>query len=141
MSGSSTLIIWGEKILLFHRDDTPLIPNPDCWSLPGGGIEKDETPLQAVKRELMEEVSYCPKNIKFLIEIKNKAHNSSYVYLSFVEDGEAKFFKHGPGEGQEIGFFSMDETLKLKLTPILRRYLIKFKKEIEEMMRNKITPK
>ena len=34
------------------------------WEFPKGGIEKSETPLQAVIRELKEETSLCPKKIE-----------------------------------------------------------------------------
>ena len=48
MNGSSAIIIHKNKILLFHRDNIPTIPYPDHWQLPGGGIEKGETPLVAL---------------------------------------------------------------------------------------------
>ena len=38
------------------RDDTPNIPFPACWDLPGGGREGDETPAQCALRETHEEV-------------------------------------------------------------------------------------
>lgn len=38
------------RILLCHRTDR------DLWNLPGGGLEKGETPWQGVKREVKEEV-------------------------------------------------------------------------------------
>lgn len=113
---ANAIICWKDKILLFHRDNIPTIPAPDCWQNPGGGIEVGETPLQGLKRELLEEVSYYPKNIEFLGKIKKKDGFTSYIYVSFVTDDEAKLFKHGMGEGQEIKFFTIDEMDDLKLT-------------------------
>jgi len=140
MNGSSAIIIHKNKILLFHRDDIPTIPYPDHWQLPGGGIEKGETPLVALKRELTEEVSFVPRDINFLGKLKTK-NGLAYLYLSFVNDKEAKQFKHGEGEGQEIGFFTIDEALKLKLQPAIKDRFIKSKSEIEEAMKNKTVSK
>lgn len=122
-SSASALIIWKEKILLFHRDDIPTIPDPDCWQLPGGGMEEGETPGETVRRELTEEVSFAPKGLKFLVELKgsNKEGLSTFLYYALVNDEEAAKFKHGPGEGQEIRFFTLDEAKKLKLSAGLRK--------------------
>ncbi|UTX51538.1 NUDIX domain-containing protein [Candidatus Saccharibacteria bacterium TM7i] len=38
-----------QKILLIQREDT------EQWALPGGFVDEDETPLQAVQREAFEE--------------------------------------------------------------------------------------
>ena len=44
-------IIWDhqDRVLLCHRRDI------DAWNLPGGGIEQDELPTEAVIREVLEE--------------------------------------------------------------------------------------
>lgn len=40
------------QVLLCHRTDV------DLWNLPGGGVEKGETPRQAVMREVKEETGF-----------------------------------------------------------------------------------
>lgn len=137
---AGALIIWKNKILLFHRDNIPTIPSPDCWGLPGGGIENGETPLEGAKRELMEEVSHVPEKLEFLSKIPRDNHYS-FVYYSFVSDQESLLFKHGVGEGQEIKFFTIEEAFKIKLTPFMKDTLHKYRKEIEEAMKTKTVPK
>jgi len=51
------------------------------WRLPSGRVNKGEKPIQAAKRELMEEIGYCPKKIKLFYKT-NPAQ--SYEYIHFV---------------------------------------------------------
>src|SRR6266508_2926722 len=46
----------GGAILLMLRDDRPDIGSPNRWSTLGGHLEAGETPLQAARREVEEEV-------------------------------------------------------------------------------------
>jgi mutator protein MutT len=128
---SGAIIIWNNKILLFHRENNPNISNPDSWSLPGGKSEKGETPLQTLDRELVEEISHTPKEKHLLKTIDHNGRKAS-IYYSFVDDSEAKMFKHHGNEGQEIAFFTLDEIKKLKLSKFLRN---KFKLVNHEIKR------
>jgi len=38
------------------------------WEFPAGGVERGETLQGAAKRELMEEIGYCPRKIKLLLK-------------------------------------------------------------------------
>lgn len=48
--GSNAIITCGGKLLLEKRRDS------DTWGLPGGGVKKTETGLQAITREIYEEL-------------------------------------------------------------------------------------
>ena len=52
------------QVFVGKRKDNPI----DKWQMPQGGIDKNETPLNAMKRELAEETSI--KNIKILKEVE-----------------------------------------------------------------------
>jgi len=138
-NSSSALIGWGDKILLFHRDDKASIPEPDCWQLPGGKIENGESPRQAVVRELNEEVSHSPRKLKFFKKIKRNGY-VNYLFVGFVDDREARLFHLGEGEGQAIGFFDLNEALKLKLTSTLQRYIPLYKKQINQALKTRSLP-
>lgn len=55
--------------------------NPANWGLPGGKMEKDETLLEGIERECLEELSYFPNTAK-LIPIQ-KFINKAFVYHTF----------------------------------------------------------
>lgn len=46
------------RILLQLRDDKSTIPYPNAWGTFGGQIEKGETPEDAIRREIKEELNY-----------------------------------------------------------------------------------
>lgn len=130
------IICWQDKILLFLRDDNPTIPHPNRWQLPGGGIEKEETPQEALERELLEEVSYVPKDLRYLARVKRPAW-FTHIFYSFVNDEEANKFKHAGQEGQKIGFFTLEEMEEINLTPALKERLKSNKKVLREALKSK----
>ena len=48
--GANAILTWNDKILLEKRRDS------DTWGLPGGGVKKTETGLEAIAREIYEEL-------------------------------------------------------------------------------------
>ena len=48
--GANAIITWNDRILLEKRRDC------DLWGLVGGGVKKQEEPLQAITREIYEEL-------------------------------------------------------------------------------------
>jgi len=52
------ILYQGNDLLLQLRDDIPTILYPGCWAIFGGHLEIGESPLQAVKREIWEEIGF-----------------------------------------------------------------------------------
>ena len=132
-SGAKIIFVSPDKILLFHRDNISTIRYPDHWQLVGGGIEDGETPEQALIREVKEEASYDLHNFKLLLKTIGDLGESVSVYISFVDQNEMSKFALGPGEGQEIGWFAIDEAMLLKLTPGTRNLLTKYHELINQV--------
>ena len=122
---ADAIVLWRDKVLLFHRDNIPRIALPDCWQPPGGHLEPGEDAVVAIGRELKEEVSYVPENLhcvgSFVLPGAEAGKDSwvkVFLFVARVSDEEAARFKHGKGEGQGIGFFGLSEFPGLKLTPM-----------------------
>lgn len=133
-NGTNIIILSPDKILLFHRDNIPTIPSPDCWHLVGGGIETRETPEQALVREVKEEASYDLKIFQLITKTKGRQGQDVWLYVTFVSKADESKFSLGPGEGQAIGWFTLSEALSLSLTPGTKILLTKYRKLLEKMM-------
>lgn len=59
------------------------------WSMPGGGIEKDETLLEGIARECMEEMQFDITELK-LIPIQ-KFVNNAFIYHTFFCEVQDEF--------------------------------------------------
>ena len=67
-----------QRFLFLLRSDSK---NPGNWGIPGGKIEDNETLLEGVKRECIEEINFFPNDAK-LVPIQ-KFVNNSFTYHTF----------------------------------------------------------
>jgi 8-oxo-dGTP diphosphatase len=117
------------KYLFVLRDNKADIPHPNKWSLIGGGLEPGETPLEAITREIAEEVDIPVSEIKFICE---KAFTSElqgklfpitghfFIGSTSIEDLSTVVLN----EGQKLQYFTLDEILNLpNVTPNVKELI------------------
>lgn len=100
------------EVLLLLRDNKIDIPFPNMWDIPGGKVEEGESPEQAVRREMMEEMS-----------IKNLGEINLFKILTSENITDNVFWKRldlNPkeidlNEGQRIEYFNLKRIRKTKL--------------------------
>ena len=99
------------KVLFFLRDNKSTIPFPNQWSIPGGHVEQNESPMCTVKRELKEEMELEIGEISFFGTIKFD-NREIYIFHKRLNVDIEKTPLH---EGQCIAFFDEDEIKKMDL--------------------------
>ena len=94
------------KVLLQLRDDRPDIPYPNCWGTFGGQVEINETPEEAIKREIREELEYEVFNPEYF---SNFPFDGYDIYMYRVIDPDVTLDNIKVKEGQRGGLFTLDE--------------------------------
>lgn len=125
----SAIVVFDKKLLLLQRDDTPGIKDPERWQLPGGGIEDGETPDEAIRRELQEEIGIVPNTLRFLAT----PYPGTHVYHAPLTAEEANNIKKGT-EGKDLCFFSLDEIATIPLTQKLQQAFVKQKNVFKSLL-------
>jgi 8-oxo-dGTP pyrophosphatase MutT (NUDIX family) len=125
-------ILWTDhgRVLLQQRDDKPGLRYAGCWTLFGGQVEAGETPEEAIRRELIEELE---------LDDQPLALEESYVCPVRTIAGEVVTINHVYAgrlarpiaqlallEGQAMALFTRANALELDLafaqTPVLARW-------------------
>lgn len=112
------------RYLLQHRDLLPHIFYPDHWGCFGGAVEQGEDPVQALLRELKEELELeaAPAQVALFTRFdfdfrplgKGKVYRA-YYEVRMASGGTSKLRLH---EGQAIGEFEGEEIFGLpRVTP------------------------
>lgn len=91
---ASAVIVDQDRVMLVKR---AIEPQKGCWDLPGGFLEEDEHPEQALKREIKEELSISIEIKDFLgifMDRYGYDQSGSYTlniyYLARINAGEPK---------------------------------------------------
>jgi NDP-sugar pyrophosphorylase family protein len=110
---SAILINPHGQVLLQQRDDNPAIRYPGHWSLFGGTIEDNESPADAVAREVKEEIDYEMRNFGLFREfVQNNKRE-----FAFAGELTAPLDELTLSEGQGMNFFYPSQLKELQIRP------------------------
>ncbi len=118
-----------DKYLFVLRDNIDTIPEPNTWSLIGGGLEDNETPLEAVNREISEEINIHIYDVHPFHKmakthtVQGKQHPiTGYYFIGKTDESDIE--KIQIKEGQKASFFTLDEILSVKnISPTIRKLI------------------
>lgn len=111
----------GAGALIFNEKGERLVLKPtykDHWSIPGGVVDKNESPRQACIREIKEEIGLDIKDLRFLcVDYYRNLDNQKGESLQFLFYGEKldeNQIQNIEIDGREIGEFKFAEVDEAK---------------------------
>ena len=101
------------------------------WQLPGGAVDPDEHPEEALRRECLEEANAVVRPTRLLAAVGGPSHR--YTYANGDEVGfvvsvyEAELLggdlRPDQDETQAVGWFAEEDLAQLELSPVTRATL------------------
>lgn len=121
------LIANNGNVLLQYRDKNNKW-NQDSWSEFGGQIEEGETPEEAIKRELKEELGIKLTDLKFFKKYEFQRQKGIYEQFVFTASLNCPLesLKKQQKEGKDLGLFNYEEIKNLKMADYTRELLEDF---------------
>ena len=101
------------RYLMKRRDDLPWLIFPNQWSFFGGGLEPGETPEEALRREVDEELGFTVDVVEYFMDwrvtLPFPRPRIEHVYLFTVPIAEADIANFTLMEGAEMRLFRPEE--------------------------------
>jgi 8-oxo-dGTP pyrophosphatase MutT (NUDIX family) len=114
-------ITMGTRIFLINDDQVVLVKHSyqDAWFLPGGGIKRNESLEQAIRREAAEECGATIEQMRFLGIYTNFVNYKNDHIALFASD-DFTLTEKRDHEIEHVAFFPMNQ-LPEKISPGSRR--------------------
>ncbi len=117
---AAILVLEDGRYVMQLRDDIPNIFYPDHWGCFGGAVNAGEEPLQALHRELEEELELTISGASFFsrfdFEIKLWPEKVFRIYYE-VPVTLSEYSRMVLHEGAEVNAFTATELLQQRVTP------------------------
>ena len=125
---SHAILLLGEKYILQLRENKPDIAAPGQWSLFGGKKKTDETPLEAILREIREELLIETPGYRYLWFADYFAAFEGEVIRTwfFCSDVSSVWAEHKLMEGQSVGIFHFKDISDLGMPAVMRQTIERF---------------
>ncbi|MBB3103367.1 NUDIX hydrolase [Azomonas macrocytogenes] len=102
-NGAKLALLHGDELLVYRRDCKPDLEYANCWDLPGGGRENEETPIECALRELHEEfgLHLAAERLEWarLYPPRSAGRLPSWFFAGQIEPAEIRQIRFGD-EGQ-----------------------------------------
>ena len=128
IQSAHAVLLLCDKYILQLRDNKPTIAAPGEWSLFGGMKKTSETPLEAIKREIQEELLIQPAEFHYLWFTDYFAAFEGEVIRTwfYFSDVASVWSEHKLLEGQSIGIFYFRDILNFKMPAVMRETFERF---------------
>jgi len=115
------------EVLLLLRDNKIDIPFPNMWDIPGGKVEEGESPEQALRREMLEEMSIHNLGEIKLFKILTSENITDNIFWKRINLNLREIELN---EGQVLGYFDLKKIQETELAFNYNKVLEEFYKEI-----------
>lgn len=108
---------------------------PGYWAFFGGGVKRGESPLQAVLREAVEELSFLPSEAEKAAEKDITLFGEKVRMHVFIQRYRGAKTALRLGEGADWGWFTLEETAGLRMCARDRKMLKLLRSRIDKNAR------
>ncbi|MCX5726986.1 MAG: NUDIX domain-containing protein [Candidatus Saganbacteria bacterium] len=136
IQSAHAILLLSGKYILQLRDIKPTIAAAGQWSLFGGMRKKGETPAQAIRREILEELLIEPPVFKYLWfrDYYGDFEKTIIRTWFFASDVSTVWPTHKLREGQDVDVFDFDKLADLIIPPVMRQTIERFQRLTNTMM-------